>query len=147
MAGTQSKNGAQVAEALIAAFNAADWPQFRAPLAANVVYEETGTQRRTQNADEYLQLVEGWKQAFPDVKGTIRNVVSSGNTVVQEMTWTGTHTGPLLTSGGTLPASGKPITVQASLWYTFQDVTIQEIHHHLDVLTMLQQLGALPAAG
>ena len=147
MAGTQSKNGAQVAEALIAAFNAGDWPQFRAPLAANVVYEETGTQRRTQNADEYLQLVEGWKQAFPNVKGTIRNVVSSGNTVVQEITWTGTHTGPLPTPGGTLPASGKSITVQASMWYTFQGDTIQAIRHHLDVLSMLQQLGALPAGG
>ena len=147
MTGTPTKNPTQVADALIAGFNAGDWPQFRAPLAPNVVYEETGTQRRTQNADEYLQLVQGWKQAFPDAKGTIRNVVSSGNTVVQEITWTGTHTGPLLTPGGTLPASGKPITVQASVWVTFQGDTIQEVHHHLDVLSMLQQLGALPAAG
>lgn len=147
MADTQSKNGAQVAEAWIEAFNAGDWPQFRAPLAADVVYEETGTQRRTQNADEYLQLAQGWKQAFPNVKGTIRNVVSSGNTVVQEITWAGTHSGPLLTPGGTLPASGKSITVEASLWSTFQGDTIQEIHHHLDVLSMLQQLGVLPPAG
>jgi steroid delta-isomerase-like uncharacterized protein len=115
MTGTPTKNLAQVAEALIAAFNAGDWAQFRAALAPDVVYEETGTQRRTQNADEYLQLVEGWKQALPDAKGTIRNVVSSGNTVVLEITWTGN--------------------------------TIQEVHHHLDVLSMLQQLGALPAAG
>jgi steroid delta-isomerase-like uncharacterized protein len=147
MTGTQTKNPAQVAEALIAAFNAGDWAQFRAPLAPNVDYEETGTQRRTQSADEYVQLVQGWKQAFPDVQGTIRNVVSSGDTVVQEITWVGTQTGPLPWPGGTLPASGKQITVQASLWYTFQGDTIQEIHHHLDVMSMLQQLGALPAAG
>ena len=147
MTGTPTKNPAQVAEAWIAAFNASDWPQFRAPLAPDVVYEETGTQRRTQSADEYLQLVQGWKQAFPDVQGTIRNVVSSGNTVVQEITWVGTQTGSLPVPGGTLPASGKQITVQASLWVTFQGNTIQEIHHYLDVLSMMQQLGALPAAG
>ena len=145
MTGSPTKNLTQVAEAFIAAFNAADWPHFRAPLAPNVVYEETGTQRRTQSADEYLQLVQGWKQAFPNVKGTIDNVVSSGHTVVQEITWTGTHTGPLLTPGGTLPASGKQVSVQASLWVTFQGDTIHTLHHHLDVLSMLQQLGALPA--
>jgi steroid delta-isomerase-like uncharacterized protein len=147
MTGTPTKNLAQVAEAFIAAFNAGDWPQFRAPLAPNVVYEETGTQRRTQSADEYLQLVQGWKQAFPDVQGTIHNVVSSGNTVVQEITWVGTQTGPLSGPGGTLPASGKQITVRAALWVTFQGDTMQEIHHYLDVLSMMQQLGALPAAG
>lgn len=147
MADTQSKSPAQVAEVFIAAFNAGDWPQVRAPLAPNLVYEETGTQRRTQSADEYLHLLQGWKQAFPDAEGTLRNVVSGGNTVVHEITWTGTHTGPMLTPGGTLPASGKSIKVQASSWYTFQGDTIKEIHHHLDVLSMLQQLGALPAAG
>jgi steroid delta-isomerase-like uncharacterized protein len=147
MTGTPTKNLAELAEAWIAAFNAGDWGAFRAPLAPNVVYEESGTQRRTQTADEYLQLVQGWKQAFPEVKGTIHNVVSSGNTVVQEITWTGTHTGPLLIPGGSLPASGKPISVQASVWVTFQGDTIQAVHHHLDMLSMLQQLGALPAAG
>jgi steroid delta-isomerase-like uncharacterized protein len=144
MTGTSTQNLAQVAEALIAAFNAGDWAQFGAALASHVVYEETGTQRRTQTADEYLQLVQGWKQAFPDAQGSIIKVVSSGNTVVQEITWTGTHTGPLLTPSGTLSASGKSIRVQASVWYTFQGDTIHEVHHHLDVLSMLLQLDALP---
>jgi steroid delta-isomerase-like uncharacterized protein len=147
MTGSPTNNPVQVADAFIAAFNAADWPHFKAALAPNVIYEEPTTQRRTQNADAYVQLVQGWKQAFPDAKGTIRNVVSSGNTVVQEISWTGTQTGPLLTPGGTLPPSGKPIAVQAVVWYTFQGEIIQEVHHHLDVMSMLQQIGALPAAG
>jgi hypothetical protein len=37
--------------------------------------------------------------------------------------------------------------VPAVAWITFQGDTIQAVHHHLDVLTMLQQLGALPGAG
>jgi hypothetical protein len=35
----------------------------------------------------------------------------------------------------------------ASLWNTFQAGTIQEVHHHIDILTMLMQLGAIPATG
>jgi hypothetical protein len=33
------------------------------------------------------------------------------------------------------------------VWYTFQGEIIQEVHHHLDVMSMLQQIGALPASG
>jgi predicted ester cyclase len=112
-----------------------------------VIYQETGTGRRAESADAYLQLLQGWKQAFPDATGTIRNVVANGNTVVQELEWTGTQTGDMPTPAGVLPASGKRIVVLASLWYTFQGDTIQEVHHHLDIMTMMAQLGAIPAPG
>jgi steroid delta-isomerase-like uncharacterized protein len=143
----QGQDVAGIAETIITAFSNGDWAQFRAPLAPNVLYEETGTGRHTESADAYVQLVQAWKQAFPDATGTIRNVVASGNTVVQEVVWEGTQTGDMATPGGVLPASGKRITVRASVWYTFQGATIQEVHHHLDIMTMLQQLGAIPAPG
>ena len=57
---------------------------FAAGMAPDVVYEETGTQRRVDGVDAYVQLCQGWKQAFPDARGEIRNVVASGNTGVQE---------------------------------------------------------------
>lgn len=70
--------------------------------------------------------------------------MSQGNTAVLELTWVGTQTGPLQTPGGILPASGKAIQVPASVWFTFDGEMVQEVHHYLDVLTLLQQLGALP---
>jgi steroid delta-isomerase-like uncharacterized protein len=136
-----------IAEATITAFNTSNWAQFRAALASDVSYQETGTGRRAASADAYLQSVQAWKQAFPDAIGTIRNVVANGTTVVQELEWTGTQTGDMATPGGILPASGKQISVLASLWLTFQGDTIQEVHHHMDVMTMLMQLGAIPAPG
>ena len=131
----------------IDAFNKDDWQRFSAGLAPDVRYEETGTQRRVHERDAYVQLCQGWKHALPDAKGTIRNIVASGTTVVTEVTWEGTHTGPLEAPGGPLPPSGKQIAVQAALWLTFQENQIQEIHHHLDVLSLLQQIGAIPAPG
>ena len=47
---------AQVAGELVAAFNAADWPRFRATLGDDLVYEEAGTGRRVEGGDAYLQL-------------------------------------------------------------------------------------------
>jgi steroid delta-isomerase-like uncharacterized protein len=145
MATEQSRDLLQSAQSFIEAFNAGDWEQFKAPLAADVMYEETGTQRRVQGADAYVQLCQGWKQAFPDARGTIRNAIGSGNTVVQELLWEGTQDGELPTPGGILPPSGRRIMVPATVWLTFQGDKVREIHHHMDLMAMLQQLGALPS--
>ncbi len=85
----QTKPFAQLTEAVIAAFSAADWAQLRAMVAPNVVYTETGTQRRVENLADYLQLLQGWKQAIPDAQGIVHKAVSQGNTAVLELTWGG----------------------------------------------------------
>lgn len=126
------------------AFNQGDWERFRARLAPDVAYEETGTGRTTRGADAYIALCRGWRQAFPDATGILRRTLVSGETAVQEVTWEGTQTGELPTPGGTLPASDKRVAVPATLWLTLRDGRATEIHHHLDLLTMLQQLGAIP---
>ena len=135
----------QVAQELIEAFNAGDWDRFRATLAPAVVYQETGTGRRVEGVDAYVQLCQGWKEAFPDARGTIQAALASGDRVDQEVTWVGTHSGPLEGPGGSVPPTNKRIEVQGALWYTFAGDKAREIHHHLDVLSMLQQLGVPPA--
>ena len=136
-----------VANELISAFSAGDWPRFRATLDPDIAYEETGTGRRTAGADAYVALSRGWRVAFPDGTGAVLRAVVDGATVAQEVRWTGTHAGPLATGGGDLPATGRRIDVPATLWYTVRDGRVAAARHHLDVLTMLQQLGAIPAAG
>ena len=147
MTAGQRQDVADIAETIITSFSKGDWAQFRAPLASNVHYEETGTGRQTESADAYVELVKGWKQSFPDATGTIHNVVANGNMVAQEVLWEGTHTGDMATPGGVLSASGKRINVPATVWYIFQGDTIQEIHHHLDLMTMMTQIGAIPTPG
>lgn len=147
MTSRQFNDLAQIAGEIIEAFNSDDWARFKAPFAANLVYEESGTGRRTEDADAYVQLTKQWKQAFPDAKGTIRNSLSSGNTVAQEVLWEGTQTGPLPTPTGTLPPSGRRVMVPATLWLTFQGEQVREIHHHIDVMGMMQQLGVMSTSG
>jgi steroid delta-isomerase-like uncharacterized protein len=134
----------QAATELIDAFNEADWGHFRGLLAPDAVYVETGTGRRVEGADAYVELVQGWKVALPDVRGTIRAAIAGGDTVAQEILWEGTHTGPLQAPGGILEPSGAQIKVEASLWARFDGGKVREVHHYLDVLTLLLQIGALP---
>jgi steroid delta-isomerase-like uncharacterized protein len=134
----------QVSADLIDAFNEADWPRFRGVLSPDAVYAETGTGRRVEGADAYVELCQGWKEALPDVRGTIRGAIAAEDMVAQEILWEGTHTGPMQTPGGTLAPSGAQIRLEASLWARFDGGKVREVHHYLDVLTLLQQIGAIP---
>jgi steroid delta-isomerase-like uncharacterized protein len=144
---TKSQQALNIGQALLEAFNDADWPHFREMLAPSVVYEETGTGRRLEGADAYMAALAAWKQAIPDARGKIRQSTASGDTAMFELVWEGTHSGPLETPGGPIPASGKHIYVQAALASTVQDGKVTSVRHYLDVLTLLQQIGAMPAPG
>jgi steroid delta-isomerase-like uncharacterized protein len=133
------------AAALVDAFDRADWDTWRSLITDDAVYTETGTGRRVEGADAYLELCQSWKAALPDVAGTIRHAVASGDTVAQEIHWEGTHTGPLPTPDGVIEPTGKRIAIDASLWIRYAGDQAQEVHHYLDVLMLLQQLGAIPA--
>jgi steroid delta-isomerase-like uncharacterized protein len=133
----------QQATDLVDAFNETDWDRLEAQLSRDVLYTETGTGRRVEGVAGYLQLCRGWKDAFPDVKGTVTNAVAGDGLAVLEIRWEGTHTGALETPAGPVPPSGNRIAADASFWARCAGDGIEEIHHHLDVLALLQQTGAL----
>lgn len=135
-----------ITDRFIAAFSAGDWRQLAALLAPGVRYSETGTGCKVTGAGPYLQLCQGWKQAFPDGSATIRATVAEGAAVVQEVVWEGTQAEPLPMRCGAIPASGRRIAVAAVLWYTLDRGQISAIHHHIDRFTLLHQLGALEPA-
>ena len=135
----------RTAAELIEAFNQADWDRLRPLVASDLVYTETGTGRRVEGADAYFELLDAWKRGLPDVAGTIEATVAGDAIVAQEIHWEGTHTGPLEAPAGIIPASGRRISVDATAWFRFRGDTISEIHHHLDVLMLLVQIGAIPA--
>ena len=91
----------------IEAFSAGDWERFKAPLSSDAIYEELATQRKVQGPDQIVEASKGWKEAFPDAKGTITKVTEGADTVVLEITWQGTHTGDLISSMGAIPPSQK----------------------------------------
>jgi steroid delta-isomerase-like uncharacterized protein len=135
----------QLARESIDAFNRSDWDTIRAMTGPGYVYEETGTGRRCTGPDETLAALQQWKAAIPDGTGEVLGVVVDGDTVVLELVWRGTQTGPLAAGGGELPASGRSFEVLAVMWQRWSGEQMVFERHHIDVLTMLAQLGALPA--
>ena len=138
------QNLSGIARDLIDAFNARNGERFKKQLTATVVYDEIGTNRKFHGADAWLEAWEQWRNAFPDLNGTITNAVASGNTVVQEITWQGTQSGPLSLPGGTIPPSGKRQITRTSLVLVFEDGRVKESRIYFDMLSLLQQIGAIP---
>ena len=135
----------KAAKANIEATNERDWKRFKDTLAGDVVYDEVGTGRKMKGADAWVAAYKGWIEAFPDVKGRVTGAYATGNMATVEVTWEGTQTGPLVTPGGTIPPSGKKQTTRASIVMTFDGEAIKEAHHYFDMVSLLTQIGAMPA--
>ncbi len=128
-------------------FNRADWTKTREISTEDVVYVEAATGRSVKGIDEFLAVAKGWKGAFPDAKGTVTSELESGDVAVIEITWSGTQTGPLLTpTGDTIPATGKKINIPAVQIVRTANGKVAETRHYFDLMTMMAQLGVVPAA-
>jgi steroid delta-isomerase-like uncharacterized protein len=129
------------AKASTIAYNNKDWNAIRAALAPGVVYDEVATQRKSEGADNVVTLWRGWATALPDSKATFHNALVSGNTVVLEVTWRGTHSGPLQTAKGEFKATGKQIEIRACQVVEIADGKTKSMRHYFDMATLMQQLG------
>jgi steroid delta-isomerase-like uncharacterized protein len=134
----------RVARGIVDAFNAGDWERCKAALVPDALYDEVATSRRLNGVGDIIPCWQAWKGAMPDVKGSVTNAVASGNTVVLEVTWEGTHTGPLAGPKGAIPPTGKRQTTRAGWVLNFDGGKIKESRHYFDMLSFMQQLGILP---
>jgi steroid delta-isomerase-like uncharacterized protein len=133
-----------IAREQVEGFNSGDCERVRAGLASDSRLDELGTERKVEGTEKILELFKGWKQAFPDAAGTVTSAIASGDTAALEVTWKGTHTGPLTTAEGMIPASGKRQETPAAIFFTFEGDKIKETRHYFDSLTLLKQIGAEP---
>lgn len=56
-----------------------------------------------------LQMLGAYRAAFPDLRHHVSHHVEAGDTIALELTVEGTHTGPMQTPQGTIPATGKRV--------------------------------------
>jgi steroid delta-isomerase-like uncharacterized protein len=137
-----------VARESIECFNAGDFDRLRSLLADDSFEEELATQRRLDGADAQVEVARGWKAAFPDGHGTVHGAYADGNTVTVELTWEGTQSGPMqVPDGRELPASNRRATAKACQVMEIEDGRIKATRHYFDLMTILQQVGAMEQMG
>jgi Predicted ester cyclase len=88
-----------------------------------------------------LQSFKVWKTAFPQGTAEVTNQIALGDQVTSEVVYKATHTGPLVSSTGTIPATNKPVVLKVMLISSFRDGLIQRERSYYDQTDFMKQLG------
>jgi steroid delta-isomerase-like uncharacterized protein len=90
---------------------------------------------------QILDSLKVWKTAFPQGTAEVTNQIAQGDHVTSEVVYKATHTGPLVSPTGTIPATNKPIVLKTMLVSSFRDGLIQRERTYFDQTDLMRQLG------
>jgi steroid delta-isomerase-like uncharacterized protein len=91
--------------------------------------------------EEDQAALKGWHQAFPDIAIVPEKLIAEGDLVAVYWVARGTNTG----TGNGLPATGKKVEQSGITIWRIVDGKIKEEWSAFDQLSMMQQLGLVPA--
>jgi len=91
--------------------------------------------------EEDQAALKGWRQAFPDAVIVPEKLIAEGDLVTIYWIARGTNTG----TGNGLPATGKKAELAGITIWRIVDNKIKEEWSAFDQLSLMQQLGLLPA--
>jgi len=127
----------------VTAFNAHDESALLALHAADIKFNAPGGFKAT-NAKDATAFAMTWLKAFPDGKMKVRSEIVSGPWIVQEITMEGTHTAPLVSPAGTIPATHKKVVGYGVQLLRVENEKIAEARIYFDQLDQMTQLGLIP---
>jgi steroid delta-isomerase-like uncharacterized protein len=122
--------------------NAGDVDGFGALLSDDFVEHETDPDT-PPTKEGTLAFFAMLRAGFPDMQMSVDDLVDGGSKTVARVTFTGTHQGEFLG----VPASGKHVEVQLIDIMRFDSAGLVCEHWGVsDMLTLMQQIGAVPSA-
>ena len=113
----------EVSEKALKLFNEDKIDEWINTLAADdITFEDMAAGYKAAGKEESKAYVQSWKTAFPDMVGQCNNRIESGNTMVEECSWTGTNTGELTAPDGSkIPPTGKTVNIINCFIYEFEN--------------------------
>jgi steroid delta-isomerase-like uncharacterized protein len=130
----------QLTEKLNQAFASGDPAAVAALYTEDAIYYDNAEVIRGREA--IAENYAGILQAFPDVQSEFWSMMTCGKTFIYQLTWRGTHTGPLATPEGDIAPTGNKIEMQAAFFAKMSpDGLIREDRSYYDSAQMMRQLG------
>jgi len=121
--------------------NTADEKLAEELIAADAVFHVPGHPEPTRGPAGYMSIVGMMRSGFSDIQWTQDQMIVEGESVAARFTVRGTHDGVFFG----VPPTGKKIEVRAMNFYRFSGGKIVEEFGQPDLLSLLQQIGAIPA--
>jgi ketosteroid isomerase-like protein len=117
---------------------------FAEVLADDVVFEAPGGLRGAGKAAS-IEFSSSWFGAFADARVDVRCLHIVDDVAIEEGTFTGTHSGVLKGPMGDVPPTGRPVRIAYIQVLRFRDGKHVSFNLMFDRLSMLEQLGLIPA--
>jgi steroid delta-isomerase-like uncharacterized protein len=92
----------------------------------------------------YLQLAQGWSNAFPDRQCVISNISASEEGAVVEFAGSGTQTGTFRSPEGDIAPTGRKVDVPFCDVFKIKNGKIVSYNSYFDNATMMNQLELTP---
>jgi steroid delta-isomerase-like uncharacterized protein len=112
-------------------------------ISPNMTVHGAGGQAVGMGPDGLIDLIKTWRTAFPDGRMAIDDIIVEGDIVAIRNTWHGTHEAEFYG----VPASGATVAVTSVGIDRVVDGLVTEGWGELDMVGMMQQMGALPLVG
>lgn len=122
------------------AFNNKDWDAVRAVLTSDCYYDEVAT-RRVDSVEAIIELWQGWAKTLLDARGQIGRSFVCENTVIIELSWTGTITGTMDSPTGEIPPTNKLFANRGCWLVKLDGGRSKSIRQYFDVLKMIKSVG------
>ena len=132
----------EVSDRYTDAINAHDADAIGALYADDAVFSEPAGEFSGREA--IVQYWERFFTAFPDLNGRDEFKAESGDTAINEWSVSGTNSGAMETPEGTIPATGKQMTLRGCDSLTVREGRIQSHRAYYDQLAFMTQLGLVP---
>jgi predicted ester cyclase len=133
----------QVGADFVAAFNDHDESRIRELNAENAVVEAPGDVH-VEGREAATQYAMAWLNAFPDARLNVKNEFASGDWVVQEFTFEGTHEGTLSGPAGEVPATHRRLNGRGVQIFRVEGDAVVDTRLYFDQVQIMTQLGLMP---
>ena len=112
----------EISDKFMKAFEDQNWDEWKSYFTNDVAMEDMAAGIKANTLKEFSGYAQGWKTAFPDMKGDITNRIEAGNTLIEEITWRGTHTGDMMSpDGNTIPPTNKTVALRTCFIMDFEN--------------------------
>ena len=133
----------QVGADFVAAFNDHDESRIRELNGENAVLEAPG-EAHVEGREAATQYAMAWLNAFPDARLNVKNELVSGDWVVQEFTFEGTHEGTLSGPAGEIPATHRRLNGRGVQIFRVEGDEVVDTRLYFDQVQIMTQLGLMP---
>lgn len=122
--------------------NKGDWSKLDSLFAKDFVYHDASGET-IEGLQKFKPILQGFSTAFPDLHGTIVNLIGEDAFCAVHLRWKGTNTGPLEAIGLGEGATGKIVELETVDLYRISDGKLAENWEFINYVRILEQLGLI----